>query len=410
VNGRSLVGIASRCIRSFWGLQVTGWSLYALVYNFNMAMFRPTASADLIRIAATMFIGFGCTCLLRLWYRAYDIHGTSLGGLAWRVVLGSVMAAPVWFFSARFAAIASVKGSAAFVAWLGKGSPFRFAYPLFMDSVVMTIWGALYFSVKLWRDWEAQVLRSRESKRTAQASQFQTLRYQLNPHFLFNALNSIRALITEDKTKAKRTITDLSEFLRYSLLSRDRPIVPLSREIDAIERYLAIERIRYEDKLRVELKVEPAAAEFPVVGFLVHPLVENAVRHGMKTSPMPLTVSLSAGMDGDGLKIVVRNTGRWIEKDSHGGNGRNPENGNGNGNGKMNGNGNGNGKMNENGNGNGNGNGTRLDCIREILETLYPGNHRLERVMEDGGVRVELELHKRLDNRDEETLQGFDCR
>jgi hypothetical protein len=352
---------------------------------FNMAFFRPTKADDILRILSATVVGMGLTTGLRWFYRRIDVRGISLSGLAWRVGLGACAAAPLWYLLARFVWISLSKGPDAYAAWLGSGPILRLLYPMFMDSVVFATWGALYFSVKLWADWNGQLLTSEEAQRTAQTSQFQALRYQLNPHFLFNALNAVRALIAEDRAKAKHMITELSEFLRYSLMSRDRPVVPLAREIEAVERYLAIERIRYERKLVVDVNVEPAAADFPVVGFLVHPLVENAVRHGMRTSAMPLRVSVSARVRGERLEVVVLNSGRWVA----------PSEGV-----KACGNG------HAHANGNSNGNGSRLDCIRKILESLYPGSHRLEQTEEKGFVRLELDLEKRLDIRHEETLQG----
>ncbi len=120
------------------------------------------------------------------------------------------------------------------------------------------------------------------------------LRYQLHPHFLFNALNSLRALIGEDADKARNMVTALSGFLRYSLLPTDAQEVALREELTSIRRYLEIEQIRFEDRLLVSFEVEPAAEGCRIPGFLLHPLVENAVKYGAQSGASPLRVRIAA--------------------------------------------------------------------------------------------------------------------
>jgi len=139
------------------------------------------------------------------------------------------------------------------------------------------------------------------------------LRYQLNPHFLFNSLNSIRALIDEDKRNAKNMITELSEFLRYSLISKNYSDVPLIDEIEAVKHYLSIEKKRFEEKLNIKIKIDPLAEDYPVLSFLIHPIIENAIKYGMQTSSLPLKIYVGAKVRNNRLLIEVRNSGKWIE-------------------------------------------------------------------------------------------------
>jgi LytS/YehU family sensor histidine kinase len=136
------------------------------------------------------------------------------------------------------------------------------------------------------------------------------LRYQLNPHFLFNALNSIRASVEEDKDRAVRMITQLSEFLRYSLLNESEKMVPLSEELEALRNYLAIEKIRFEDKLIVKFDTEKGAETVEVPCFLLNPLVENAIKHGMRSDGKALEISIAADIREDKLVLEVANSGR----------------------------------------------------------------------------------------------------
>jgi len=212
-------------------------------------------------------------------------------------------------------------------------------------------WSVLYFGIKYWIQWSYEKDRADKADRLAQAAQLQMLRYQLNPHFLFNSLNSICALISEDQKASREMVTELAEFLRYSLVNKGSAIVPLSQEIDAIRHYFSIEKKRFDEKLEVEIEVSEEAESFPVLGFLLHPLVENAVKYGMKSSPMPLRIGIYARLENDCLLIRVENTGTWLEDRSSG--------------------------EKES-------TGTGLTNIRMRLENAYPGKHSFQ-IEPDGG-------------------------
>jgi hypothetical protein len=155
----------------------------------------------------------------------------------------------------------------------------------------------------------AQKEKAAHATALAQQAQLQMLRYQLNPHFLFNALNSIRAMILEDGMRARQMVTELAEFLRYSLDGREQEST-IDDELQAIDNYLAIQRIRFEERLDVAVTVDPEARRAVVPCFLIHPLVENAVKHGMQSSAMPLRVEIEVRRLADGLSVRVSNTGR----------------------------------------------------------------------------------------------------
>jgi len=177
-------------------------------------------------------------------------------------------------------------------------------------------WSILYFGIKIWIDWDNERLRAEKASILAQKAQLQLLRYQVNPHFLFNSLNSIRALVDEDQHNAKLMITELSEFLRYSLMSKNLYEIKLKDEIGAISHYISIEKKRYEEKLEIEFDIDPEIECVPILGFLIHPLVENAVKYGMQTSAMPLKITIRAKRLNGRLKIEVINSGNWV-KDRH---------------------------------------------------------------------------------------------
>ena len=169
------------------------------------------------------------------------------------------------------------------------------------------VWSAAYFWVLIWRRSQEREREATEARRLAQEAQLQMLAYQLNPHFLFNALTSIRAMIDEDRARARQMVTELAAFLRHALVERAFVTTTLAAELDALRGYLAIEQIRFEERLAIETHVDAAAEACAIPAFLIHPLLENAIKHGAReTGPR---VKLDARVTGDMLRVEVWNTG-----------------------------------------------------------------------------------------------------
>ena len=238
-----------------------------------------------------------------------------------------------------------------------------FSANMLIIFLVISGWSTLYLGINFWLNLREEQNRATQAQFMAQNAQLEILRYQLNPHFLFNSLNSIWALADDDPKATKSMITELSEFLRYSLLSNNKAYNPLEYELDALKNYFAIEKKRYQNNLNVEFDIDPEAKEIPVISFLIQPFVENAIKFGMKTSPMPLTIKISAVKTIKGLKISVYNTGRWIDP----GHSESFE------------------EILP-------GMGTGLKNAKKRLEILYPGKHIFYIEKESSFVRVNIEI------------------
>jgi two-component system, LytTR family, sensor kinase len=341
-------------LSSFWVLQLIGWALYGvLIYITFLTVVPPNARFNLLLVKISRTVtGFVLTSVMRPIYKAAG--GRSVPFIALLIVLTSFLFGSLWPFG-------ELTG-----LWLMKPKVFGFkinwaGYPVeVLDySITLVGWSALYFGIKYWRKWQAEHERTLKAEALANHAQLDMLRYQLNPHFLFNALNSIRASIDEDSRRAKRMVTEFSEFLRYSLLNDNSALVDLRQEIEAIKNYLAIEKIRFEDKLEVTFDVEPAAEEFQLPGFLIHPLVENAVKHGMTNHSSPLKICVSARRLDGRLVVEIANTGR-LES-------RTPQ---------------------------GNGAATHIGLrnVRERLAKLYPERSNFSLREDDGWIRAVIEI------------------
>jgi|GEM_PF-5993519 len=171
-------------------------------------------------------------------------------------------------------------------------------------------WTGLVFSMAARsRASEAQ-LRAARAEAAAHGAQLDALRHQLSPHFLFNSLNTSIALVSQDPDQAEEVLTELARLLRDSLQLDIADVHPLRQELALTRRYLGIARVRFADDLEVEEEVTRDALDFPVPVFSLQSVVDNALKHGMKTSPMPLRVRIEAALDPAGLQLRVTNTGK----------------------------------------------------------------------------------------------------
>jgi PAS domain S-box-containing protein len=164
--------------------------------------------------------------------------------------------------------------------------------------------------------------RAEEAQRRFVEAQLETLRYQINPHFLFNVLNSLDALSRTDPGRITELVQQLSRYLRSTLSSRESGLTPLKREMSTIESYLSLEKVRFEEDLDVSVSMPGEIGDTMVPELLVQPIVENAVKHGMKTSALPLRVDVACRAAGEYVRIEITNTGKWITRDASAGAGK----------------------------------------------------------------------------------------
>ena len=290
---------------SFWTMQIAGWLAYWLMIGI---VFLPVLAPEQsvfglfkYKLIRAVF-GFALSGVLRKIYQRFGARLSAQAIFALVVVCSG-------FFGAGWTL------SMAAVGLLTSGN-FQFdAVRALKDTVeysaTLLAWSAIYFGWKYFQEAQREQENALRAAALANEAQLEMLRYQLNPHFLFNALNSIKASVSEDQARAETMVAQLSEFLRYSILHRNAPQVSLGAELKAARNYLAIEKTRFEDKLEIEFAIEAAAENFAVPSFLLNPLVENAVKHGFRTSAKPLKIRISAELrGGGGLILEVANTGK----------------------------------------------------------------------------------------------------
>jgi LytS/YehU family sensor histidine kinase len=177
------------------------------------------------------------------------------------------------------------------------------------NAFLFTLLSLAAYSILLRQRSARQALEAGELRARLDKAELELLRAQLEPHFLFNALNTIAALIAEDPPRAERAVERLAELLRYALEGTKRPWVALREEIAAVESYLELERLRYGERLCTSVDVDASALEIDVPPMCLQPLVENAVLHGVASQRGPTKVELVARRSDDGLDIVIDDDG-----------------------------------------------------------------------------------------------------
>ena len=194
-------------------------------------------------------------------------------------------------------------------AWRNLPADFSRAYSSTLNYILVFGVNMILFHVNYARRAAIQQERQlAEAQLAAQQAQLAALRYQLNPHFLFNALNSISALIVTRRNEDAEEMTEkLSTFLRSSLNAEPSELIPLDEELALTEEYLSIESVRFGDRLEIDIHCSDEACHALVPSFLVQPLVENAVKHGVARSTRPIEVRIDAELEPEGLRITVTN-------------------------------------------------------------------------------------------------------
>lgn len=176
-------------------------------------------------------------------------------------------------------------------------------------AVLLVAWTALYLALHELRARRREEIRALTLEIAARDGQLRGLRSQLNPHFLFNALNSVRELTNEDPRRAEEMVTQLSDLLRYSLRTNEHDLVSLGEEVRGVERYLAVEAVRFEERLRVRWNVAPATLTASVPPLVLQTMVENAVKHGVARRAEGDDVTISARTGNGCIVVDVTNAG-----------------------------------------------------------------------------------------------------
>jgi two-component system, LytTR family, sensor kinase len=293
--------------KSYWLYQILGWSFYSFsdllnyftVFSFNFDEFDNLIGNGIVNVAA----GISLTHIFRVIFKRYEWGKLPVTQLVLR------SAAVVGIVTFILAAI-NIPMDRDIINTEKMNWALRDISYLINLSKPVLIWVLLYvfYSVANLRKNDAVERVQLES--SIKETEAKILMAQMNPHFIFNALNSIRALITEEPSKAISGITQLSNLLRSSLVSNRKKTVSLREEIKTIGDYLSLEKIRYEDRLQMKIAIDKNTESIQVPPMMLQTLVENGIKHGVQKALRWGFIEISSHIEGEHLVIHIRNTGK----------------------------------------------------------------------------------------------------
>ncbi len=291
---------------AFWNLQFAGWGgAFALRAVSAFANEQPW---DLLLVVLVQIVtGFAISLIMSVVYRRLMQRSALITwGMTAIVLVGSVAvyaAIDAWLQGIYF----STTRDTTFVQ--------RMIALAFLDGTLLGAWSALYYAINFFLTVEEQADRLERLEAQATSAQLAMLRYQLNPHFLFNTLNSISTLVLLKQTEpANAMLTRLSAFLRHTLVSAPGSKVTIAQEVETLQLYLGIERMRFEERLRTDFQIDPEAAGACLPSMLLQPLVENAIKYAVSPQEEGASISVAAQLVGRRLRVAVSDSGPGLRE------------------------------------------------------------------------------------------------
>lgn len=287
--------------RYFHIINAIGWLLYG-AFTFAMGEIWSASERYLyVQTPFTVLSGIASAYFLRFVFQ-------QTWGLAnlWRIFWGVsafIFAVVLWsFLNAEF--------NYAIVTGKRSDDPNHLIGWTKFNLFVLAAWSALYLTGKYFLLFKKATQIAEKAEALAQKSRLETLRYQLNPHFLFNSLNAINTLILDKQTDtASKTVTELSRYLRFSLDNCDEQVTTVEKEISRLQDYVSIESIRFGERLAVSFSVEPETRGILLPAMLLQPLVENTIKHAISVVETPITLNICIALVDDALHITVQDNG-----------------------------------------------------------------------------------------------------
>lgn len=286
--------------RAFWILQAAGWSGYLVLRTLSIVS-NNFAVEGVIAVVIESIVGYCLTLLMSALYGIYRkmqrLPGIllTLATLAVATFVYAVIDAFVFSFIRNAAPTVTLQ--------LLFGT-------IFLNFTVLAGWSALYFGINFYLIVEEQIDKLQLLQNQASSAQLAMLRYQLNPHFLFNTLNSISTLVLLKQTeRANAMLSRLSSFLRYTLANEPTANVTLAQEVETLKLYLEIEKMRFDERLRPRFEIDPRVSLARLPSLLLQPLIENAIKYAVTPQEEGAEIAVEARLAGERVHITVSDSG-----------------------------------------------------------------------------------------------------
>ena len=286
--------------RAFWILQSAGWTGYFILRSLS-GFANNMGAIWIVHTALLTATGYSLTLLMASLFRRL---------IAMRPVITLLLSlGAVALAAAAFSAI-ETWSYATFLRPDAKPVGVEYLGAILLNFALLAAWAALYYGINYFLLLEEQIKQRERLESQASTAQLAMLRYQLNPHFLFNTLNSISTLVLLKQTeRANAMLARLSSFLRYTLVNEPTAKVTLAQEVETLKLYLEIEKMRFEDRLRPHFKIDSETIGARLPSLLLQPLIENAIKYAVTPSENGADIWLTAAREGRAVRIEVADNG-----------------------------------------------------------------------------------------------------
>lgn len=289
--------------RAFWNLQSAGWA-GALILRAVGGISNGLPLSFLVPVIISTITGYSISLLLSVIYRNLinrrPIMTWTITAFVLAIAASLYAFIDAWVFLIQNPATETAFGT----LFLGS---------LFLGIMMLGAWSALYYAINFFLRIEEQNDQLIQLETQATRAQLAMLRYQLNPHFLFNTLNSISTLVLLRQTEpANAMLSRLSSFLRHTLVNEVHSRVTLAQEVETLKLYLDIEKMRFEERLRPGFDIDPAVRDALLPSLLLQPLVENAIKYAVTPKEDGADINIAAKLVGDKVQIAVTDTGPGV--------------------------------------------------------------------------------------------------
>lgn len=304
----------------FWLLNALVWALYGVAgIGLRQAYFSDAGSAGVLITLGLALALFGCSGAIRALALRADWWARGTAGLLLRLALSVALGAAVAQLLVNIALHSALAWN-----WVSLGrktadfSPKALLLYWYTTAVMLALWAALWAGLHSLRRIRSADLARLRAEAERSALERDALRARLNPHFMFNALNNLRALILEDPERARDMVTRLSRTLRQALAHNRSEQVTLAEELAVVDDYLAIEAVHFEQRLQVNRQIDADALQAQLPAMALQLLVENAIKHGIASRPGGGGIEIRATLDNDVLRLQVDNPLGGANEPTHG--------------------------------------------------------------------------------------------
>jgi two-component system, LytTR family, sensor kinase len=293
--------------KAYWISQITGWLAIAIVNIILLASLKHINVERTISVFYFCFLGVCFTHMFRGVIKKHNWINLPLKKIIPRVFISSLIIGLI-IYTLMYALDLAIG--------VAKLERFKIAILLlenFQVTTIILLWELIYFSVHYFEKYKRVEIESYIWEAAVKDFELKTLKSQLNPHFMFNALNSIRALIDVDPVSAQTAVTRLSNLLRYSLRMERIETVSLQEEMLTVTDYLELESIRFEERLKFKIDIDPKSAKLEIPPMMIQTLVENGIKHGISKKTEGGEITVKSKVINTNLYIEIENTGHIEE-------------------------------------------------------------------------------------------------